>query len=188
MTSKVNLKADFFSCKLGRPETLKSHRDLQAAKKAAGDHGFIYSRVSDMLSQCFQMADNSISAYNLEQSPSRLRQCNSGDFNWGAVLAEAGVIPRRLYHYASPEVRKNIAATGLDPAFDRTGMAAVFVTNLLCVPRGSDVWLILPEGVPGEKELVPDHAGEPAIGEAWYSVHRVIPAAHIKLLWPAEKG
>lgn len=34
--------APFYSCKAGRPETLKSHRQLNAAKSAAGEMGQVW--------------------------------------------------------------------------------------------------------------------------------------------------
>lgn len=34
--------AAFYSCKFNRPETIKSHRTLEAAIKAAGDFGMVF--------------------------------------------------------------------------------------------------------------------------------------------------
>lgn len=78
--------ANFYSCKINRPATLKRHRTLNAAKKAAGDFGFVYDSENDSVFQIFKMSNNSLSKFNVATQPEK---CITSGFDMRKVVNEA---------------------------------------------------------------------------------------------------
>lgn len=74
-----------WSCKLKRPDTLRSHRTIEAASKRAGDHGFVYNPVTSDVYQVFAMSDNTNRLYSTSKQPN---ECNTGGFDMRAAMAE----------------------------------------------------------------------------------------------------
>lgn len=78
-------KLKIWSCKIHRPDTLKSHRTLGAATKKAGDHGFVYCPDDDTVFQVHTMVNGELKRFDtiLESM-----QCNTGGFDMRKALAE----------------------------------------------------------------------------------------------------
>jgi hypothetical protein len=79
---------EFWSCKINRPDTLKKHRLFSAAIKKAGDHGFVFDAESNRVFQVMEMADGSLTPFDVEREK---EHCNTGRFDMRAALADLGV-------------------------------------------------------------------------------------------------
>ena len=77
-------KLKIWSCKLKRPDTLKSHRSIDAATKKAGDHGFVYCPEANDVFQIHEMVDGSLKRFSTSLQPS---MCNTGGFDMRDALA-----------------------------------------------------------------------------------------------------
>lgn len=67
-----------WSCKLKRPDTLKSHRTLEAATKKAGDHGFVFDPSTNTVFQVMTLASGQLRRYN---TATEAGECNTGNFD-----------------------------------------------------------------------------------------------------------
>ncbi|MCY9864979.1 hypothetical protein OTK49_20905 [Vibrio coralliirubri] len=79
--------AAFYSCKFNRSETIKSHRTLEAAIKAAGDFGMVFDKGLNIERQVHRMANNQLSSF-AEGS----RSHESMDFKFSDELLKLGLI------------------------------------------------------------------------------------------------
>lgn len=80
-----------WSCKLKRPDTLKSHRTIEAAIKRVGDHGFVYCPESNDVYQVFAMTDNTKRMFSTSKQP---RHCNTGGFDMRAAMTSLDIETR----------------------------------------------------------------------------------------------
>lgn len=74
-----------WSCKLNRPETLKSHRSLESASKQVGDYGVVYDPTTDAVYQVFEMANGTFGRFN---TVTQSHRCNVGGFDLRQVLED----------------------------------------------------------------------------------------------------
>lgn len=79
--------AAFYSCKFNRPETIKSHRTLTAAMKAAGDFGMVFDTETNTEKQVHLMSNNRLMSFS-KGSENHL----SMKFNFSDKLIEFGLI------------------------------------------------------------------------------------------------
>ena len=81
-------KLKIWSCKLKRPDTLKSHRTLEAATKKAGDHGFVYCPETDTVYQVHKMSSGFLERFDTE---AQAAMCNTGGFDMREAMASFGI-------------------------------------------------------------------------------------------------
>lgn len=81
-------KFKIWSCKLKRPDTLKSHRTLEAAAKKVGDHGFVNDPSVDAVYQVIAMVNNTFLFIDTKKNASR---CNTGGFDMLAAMDSFGI-------------------------------------------------------------------------------------------------
>ena len=78
-------KLKIWSCKLKRPDTLKSHRTLETATKRAGDHGFVYCPDTDRVYQVHKMVGGGLARFD---TATQADMCNTGGFDMRKALAQ----------------------------------------------------------------------------------------------------
>lgn len=81
--------ASFWSCKLKRPDTLKRHKTFEAAAKAAGDYGFVYSVNDNTVKQVFKRATGIIESYDTKEQS---QYCDTQGFDMLAALRSFNII------------------------------------------------------------------------------------------------
>lgn len=81
--------AAFYSCKFNRPETIKSHRTLDAAIKAAGDFGMVFDKESMKEHQVHLMSNKQLKSF-VEGSSSH----ESMDFKFSDELLKLDLIDK----------------------------------------------------------------------------------------------
>ncbi|MFK5949518.1 MAG: hypothetical protein QM500_12200 [Methylococcales bacterium] len=65
----MSRKLKIWSCKINRPDTLKSHRSLDAATKKAGDYGFVYDPDTDTVFLVQTMSNGTLKRFNTNDEP-----------------------------------------------------------------------------------------------------------------------
>ncbi|WP_432262813.1 hypothetical protein [Cupriavidus sp. TMH.W2] len=94
------------------------------------------------------------------------------------TLTDAQAVPAIVYHLSPREHRAQILAQGLRVAADRTGMAAVFVSDTASAGgAGFDVYAIATQGL----DFEPDATTEPIAGERWFATYDDIPVQALRL-------
>lgn len=81
-------KFKIWSCKINRPETLKSHRTLDAAAKRVGELGFIYDPQGDKVYQVREMANRTLKLFDAESNSTSVESCG---FSMREALANANI-------------------------------------------------------------------------------------------------
>lgn len=84
----TEVKLKIWSCKIQRPDTLKSHRSLDAATKKAGDHGFVYCPETDRVFQVHTMTDGRLKRFDVVK---QAKDCNTGGFDMRKAMASFGI-------------------------------------------------------------------------------------------------
>lgn len=95
MKSNNNHAVKFWSYKLGRPESLKSHRTMDAAKKRAADYGLVYCPDSHDVFQAFKLSNGDVGAYSIAHSPS-MCTVTVDDYDLIGLLEEKGHIAAQV--------------------------------------------------------------------------------------------
>lgn len=79
--------AAFYSCKFNRAETIKSHRTLEAAIKAAGDFGMVFDRANNIERQVHLMSNNRLMSF-----PEGSKNHDTMNFKFSEELSKLNLI------------------------------------------------------------------------------------------------
>lgn len=77
----------FYSCKFNRVETIKSHRTLEAAIKAAGDFGMVFDRENNIERHVHLMSNNRMMSF-----PEGSKNFDAMDFKFSDELRKLKLI------------------------------------------------------------------------------------------------